>query len=151
MTMDEFARRDFLTAAAAVATVAVAAPAYASGHADPGHQHAGTHIDLARSAADCLVSGDICIAHCLGEFKAGHTELAECAVRVDELTAACTALLKFAATGSRHLPTFAAATSEVCKQCEVECRKHAENHPSCAACAQACAACRKACDTAVAT
>ena len=60
--MDEFARRDFLTAAAAVATVAVAAPAYASGHADPGHQHAGTHIDLARSAADCLVSGDICIA-----------------------------------------------------------------------------------------
>ena len=39
MSTDEFARRDLLTAAAAVATVAVAAPAYASGHADPGHQH----------------------------------------------------------------------------------------------------------------
>jgi len=155
MPKGDLARRDFLAAATAVAAAA-ATSANAAGHESGehghhAHHHGGGNEDLAKAASDCVSSGDACIAHCLAEFESGRTELAECALRVTELTAACTTLQKYAAMGSSHLPAFAAATAEVCKSCESECRKHADDHPSCDACAKACAACLRACDKVTAT
>jgi len=150
MAVGGLARRDFLAAATAVAAAA-ATSAKAAGHDSGGHGHHDPHPGggneaLAQAAADCVSSGDACIAHCLSEFKSGRTELAECALRVTELTAACTTLQKYAAMGSSHLPAFAAATAAVCKSCESACREHAGDHSSCDACAKACAACIRACD-----
>ena len=153
MAKGDLARRDFLAAAPAVAAAA-AASAHAAGHESGGHEqhahhHGGGNEELAQAASDCVTSGDACIAHCLAEFESGRTELAECALRATELTAACATLQKFAAMGSSHLPAFAAATAAVCKSCESACREHADDHPSCDACATACAACQRACDKVV--
>ena len=146
MRSGEIGRRDFLVAATATAAVTAAGSALAGSHADHQHHHPKTDEKLSSAAAACVTTGDVCIAHCLDEFKAGRTELAECAFRVEELIAACTALMKLAALRSSELPAFAAATARICKQCEKECLKHAKKHPSCASCAEACEACRLACD-----
>ena len=49
------------------------------------------------------------------------------------------ALLALAAAGSKHLKSMARTCAEICRDCEAECRKHADKMPVCRDCAEACA------------
>ncbi len=142
-------RREVLGGATALMGLALAGNAYAAHHekADHAMQHTMHGVDskLRDSALECVTTGDDCIAHCLSEFRSGNTELAECAMRVQELVIACRALAQLTAHRSQHLVAFATATAAVCESCEEECLKHVEHHEVCRACADACKACIKEC------
>ncbi len=100
------------------------------------HAHSG----LLSAAEACVGKGNTCLNHCFGTFKAGDTSLVACAVSVQEVIAACTALSHLSASKSAHTKTFAQACALVCTDCEKECRKHSDKHQACADCAQACQA-----------
>jgi Cys-rich four helix bundle protein (predicted Tat secretion target) len=139
-------RREILSAAGTLAAAAFVAPAMASEHDH--HEHGAMlapHAKIAATALDCVKTGDACIAHCLDSFVAGDTTLAVCAKKVDELIAVCTALAKLASNNSPQLASYAKVAAMVCKDCEKECRKHADKHETCKACADSCAACAEEC------
>src|SRR5262249_51485999 len=69
----------------------------------------------------------------------GDTSLAVCAQRVSEMLPACDAVARLATLGAPRLGEFAAACRDVCDDCEKECRKHADTHTICKACADSCA------------
>jgi len=102
---------------------------------------------LVATALHCSGTGEICLEHCLKEFTRGDTMLAKCAARVAEMVPVCKGLASLAALESEHLPAYAKVCIDVCKSCEVECRKHEAHHEICKECADACAkvieACRK--------
>ncbi len=147
MSEKSILRREFVAGAAAAAAL-VTAPAVRTraAHPDHGGHHGTGDMPLAAAAGHCVEVGNACKAHCLAEFAAGRNRLAACAARVDEVITACGALVSLAARGSEHLPAFAAATAEVCRSCEAECRRHAEMHDTCRRCAEACAACLEHCE-----
>jgi Cys-rich four helix bundle protein (predicted Tat secretion target) len=137
-------RRDFLLATGAVALgVAQSAQAAEEKHM---HHAAGQYADLAHEAQHCVMQGNACLSHCIVDLKSGNLELVDCLSRVEELIAVCKALGTIAALGSEHVPAMAAVTKEVCVTCEEECRKFADKHDECAACADACLDCIKECD-----
>ncbi|MFM7119813.1 MAG: four-helix bundle copper-binding protein [Gammaproteobacteria bacterium] len=141
-------RREVLKTAVAVAG-ALSASAFAAGQDDHHHHHdhggAPAHDALITATADCLRTGEACLAHCLQLLADGDKEMAACAQSVNELLAACTALMKLAGQNSRYVPAFAKVVGEVCANCETVCRKHADQHAECKVCADSCAACSKAC------
>jgi Cys-rich four helix bundle protein (predicted Tat secretion target) len=102
-------------------------------------QPGAEHKELIDAARECVAAGDRCLAHCLAMFKAGDTSLAVCAQRVAEMLPACDAVAQLATLGAPRLGEFAVACRDVCDDCEKECRKHADTHPICKACADACA------------
>jgi Cys-rich four helix bundle protein (predicted Tat secretion target) len=101
-------------------------------------QPGAEHKELIDAARECVAGGDRCLAHCLAMFKAGDTSLAVCAQRVAEMLPACDAVAQLATLGAPRLGEFAVACRDVCDDCEKECRKHADTHPICKACADAC-------------
>ncbi|RIX44732.1 MAG: four-helix bundle copper-binding protein [Rhodocyclales bacterium GT-UBC] len=140
-------RRDAMKALAASVAAAVSGAALAAEH-DHHHDHATAtkqNAGLIAASADCLKTGEACLAHCLYLLGTGDKEMAECAKSVNELLASCTALMKLAGQDSRYVPAFAKVAAEVCANCEKACRKHAERHAECKACADSCAACVKEC------
>ena len=145
-----YPRRSLLIGAAAFATlsgIAAVRTATAEEHSHEHHQHT---IDQGRMriiehATDCVMKGEICVAHCVELFKAGNTSVAECADRVHEMLASCTAMAKLAAHDSRHLKDFVRACVGVCEDCEKACREHEKKHAECKACADSCADCVKVC------
>jgi Cys-rich four helix bundle protein (predicted Tat secretion target) len=148
-------RRSLLVGAGALASSlavgALVAPG-SLGAQRPGHgAHAApvikppAHPALIRSSLDCVHTGDICIDHCFETFQAGDTSLAECVRRVQALVASCGALARLASLDAKYLAEFATVTSEICRHCEEECRRHAHHKP-CKDCGEACAACAKECD-----
>jgi Cys-rich four helix bundle protein (predicted Tat secretion target) len=100
---------------------------------------------LVDTASDCVKAGQACIAHCFESFSAGDTSLAACARLVDQMMSVCGTLEKLAAAGSASLPGLAKVALGVCEDCEKECRKHADHHATCKACAESCKACAEAC------
>jgi Cys-rich four helix bundle protein (predicted Tat secretion target) len=111
-----------------------------------GHHHGGDPVVL-DAAQGCLAKGEACIAHCLAMFAMGDTSMGGCGKTVHEMHAVMQGLAAAAAAGSKHLPALAKVAMEFCKDCEVECRKHADKHAVCKDCADACtktiAACQK--------
>ncbi|MBI3446362.1 MAG: four-helix bundle copper-binding protein [Magnetospirillum sp.] len=138
-------RRDLLTAAGTAAAAAFVAPAMAAEHDHHHHGASAPNAKIAATALDCVKTGDACLSHCFDTFIAGDTSLAVCAKKVDELIAACTALAKLASNNSPNLVAYAKAAVAICKDCEKECRKHADKHDTCKACADSCAACAEEC------
>ena len=98
---------------------------------------------LVGTASDCVSKGEICLSHCLEMLGSGDKSMAACSKSVNEMLAVCGALLSLAAQGAPALSKLASVALDVCKRCEVECRKHA--HAPCTACAVACAACAAEC------
>ncbi len=146
-------RRDVLMAGGALAA-AGAASAPAREHEDE-HGHEGHHGHgpllvknplLVEAAAGCVNTGQACLKHCLALFVDGNAELARCAQKVNELQAACGALLELANMDSDYLASYARVTMQVCRDCEEECRKHETKHAVCKACAEACLKCYDECD-----
>jgi Cys-rich four helix bundle protein (predicted Tat secretion target) len=141
-----------LLGVAAVATAAVTGAASAdtaSSHVEHG-THGQKYQGLTAAAHDCIGKGQTCIHHCLEEFKAGTTELAECAARVQEMDAMCSAFSYFAAADAPRLKEMSKVCVDVCKDCEQACRKHEDKHAACKSCAEACAKLVKSIETTLA-
>lgn len=140
-------RREMLKAVSVAIAGAVSATALA---ADQSHQHdhvhsAKGHGGVIAASADCLKTGEVCLAHCIQLLGKGDTELAACAASVNEMMPICDALLRLVSQGSRYLPALAKVAADTCASCEKECRKHEKKHAECKACADACATCLKEC------
>ena len=127
-------------------SAALAASVRAEAHAHGAGHHGGAN-GLLESALHCARDGEACLGHCLEAFAKGDTSLAACARSVADLVPACTALAQLAALRSAHAATLAKAVMAICKDCEENCRKHADHHDFCKACADSCAACIKACES----
>ncbi len=144
-------RRDILIAGAALTLAAQRATA---GEEQTAHgSHAGHNMAamsknrmLVTAASECANTAQVCLNHCLMMFAEGDTELAKCAQTVNEVRAACQVLVDLGNIDSAHLPAFARAAIQVCKDCKTECDKHAAKHEVCKACADACEKCVDECD-----
>lgn len=139
-------RRELLKTFAAAAVGAISSTAMAEEH-DHHHHHEAVkpYAGLAASSADCLQTGEACLAHCLVLLGQGDKVMAACAQSVNELLAVCSTLQKLANQDSKRTPQFAKLAADVCADCEKECRKHEKKHAECKACADSCAACLKEC------
>lgn len=70
----------------------------------------------------------------------GDTSLAECLEAVFVMMPMCTAVARAARFEASRLKALVALCRDVCVDCEKVCRKHAEHHAVCKACADSCAA-----------
>ena len=106
----------------------------------------GRYSALAASSHACVVKGEACLKHCLTQLKKGDTSLVDCMKTVQAMLPICRSLERYAVIEARHLLALSQLTTIVNKECEVECRKHAEHHATCKACAEACLACIAECN-----
>jgi Cys-rich four helix bundle protein (predicted Tat secretion target) len=131
-------RRDVLLGMGAIAAAAYAGAAHS---AMPGHDHSKHSPqlpELLTAANDCVDKGQRCITHCLVSFREGDVSLAECASKVHEMQAVCTAFSYLLAANSEYIKAYAPVCEQVCTDCEKVCLEHKE-HIECKACADACA------------
>lgn len=137
-------RREAMLSAVALAGAGLVAGAQAGEH-DHHHHHTGPDAALAKAVADCIQKGQVCLDHCLELLGDGNAEMAACSKSVNQMLALCTAVQQLANQNSRHLPKLAAVAMAACRDCEDECKKHADKHAACKACGESCAACYKEC------
>ena len=142
--MKEFTRRDLLKGAVAASAVMASGTALASSKDHSHHQN--SNLGVVDTALDCVKNGQVCLDHCIDLFKQGDTSVADCADKVTEMLAMCTALSQMASYQSKHLAAFAKVCAAVCKDCKKACDKHADKHQACKACAESCEDCIKACE-----
>ena len=128
-------RRQLMAAGAAVAAQAAVARA-----ADAPPAAGDASQSFARAAADCVVSGEACMQHCLTELASGDKTLGECAQMVNQMLAVCRAVGPIVDAKGKYVRGMAQLCTAVCSDCEQACRKHAEHHAVCRTCADACAA-----------
>lgn len=143
-------RREMLKTVAAATLAAMSGSAVAGEHDHHNHKAPKKFSALIASSADCVQTGEACLAHCLVLLGQGEKEMAACAQSVNELLAVCAALQKLAGQNSKNTAKFAKLAADVCADCEKECRKHEKKHAECKACADSCAACVKECKAVVA-
>jgi len=115
--------------------------------ASTGHHHGGD-ATVHEAAQNCLAKGEACLAHCLAMFASGDAAMGACGKAVYEMRAVMEGLAAAAASGSRHLGALAKVAIEFCKDCEAECKKHADKHAVCKDCMEACARTIAACQRA---
>jgi Cys-rich four helix bundle protein (predicted Tat secretion target) len=117
-------------------------------NAEHEHHQMGAHPNqkIIDTASDCMVKGEICVAHCLVLLGDGDKPMAACAQSVNQMLSVCTALKQLAIQESSHLKEMAKIAAQACKECEAECKKHADKHDVCKNCLEACKACRKECE-----
>ncbi len=137
-------RREFIAAAGTVAAAATASQAYAQMAAEE-PMHPAKYTALEKAAADCIVTGNDCLRHCLGMFSMKDTSMADCADSVVQLVAACTALNTLAAINSDHTGQLAKTVAMICRDCQKECEKFPKIDV-CKTCGDACKACAAECD-----
>ena len=116
----------------------------------PAQSHGAGDTGLAEAAYACIGKGQACLAHCIGMLAAGDTTMSGCAPAVHDMHAVMLGLAAAAASGSRHLKDLARVAMAFCKDCEAECRKHADHHQVCKECAEACARTIAACQKTIA-
>lgn len=96
---------------------------------------------LAGVASQTAEVGKRCLTHCIDQLAKGDDSMAGCAQAVRDMVTACTALASFAAAKSKHTRASIAMCQGICKECKVECDKHAHHHAICKECADACERC----------
>lgn len=139
---DVLSRRNMLLGMTAVTAAAFSGSAL-SGKSEHDHshhdhsQHAPQQPDLLDAINICGDKGQLCTAHCLVSFTEGSTELAECAVKVQEMQSVCNAFSYLVASNSKYIKEYATVCTKICKDCEDECMKH-KAHAECKACGEAC-------------
>ncbi len=144
-------RREVLKSVGAFTMAALASSAIADEHEHMNHEahhhhNANPYAKLIAAASDCIEKGNLCISHCLELLGDGDKEMAACAKSVQQTLAICSALQKLASQQSSHLGELAKLAAITCKECEDECKKHADKHEECKNCMDACKACRKECE-----
>ena len=132
-------RREMLLGMGAAVTLAYAGNAVSAMPAHDHSKHAAQLPDVLDATNACLDTGQRCIAHCLVSFQEGDLELANCAAKVHEMQAICSAFSYLLAANSTYTKAYAGICEQVCQDCEKECMKHKE-HIECKACGEACAA-----------
>jgi len=137
-------RREFIAAAGTVAAAATASQAYGQMAAEE-HMHPPKYAALEKAAADCVVTGNDCLRHCLGMFSMKDTSMAACANSVIQLISACTALNTLAAINSDHTGHLAKTVAMICRDCQKECEKFSKVDV-CKTCGEACKSCAAECD-----
>ena len=118
-----------------------------------GHQHmhdmhgsGKKNQSLIDAAADCMKKGQACLSHGIHLWSQGENKgMAICAMRVNEMIAACAAIEQLASYDSAHLAKMARVVMDVCQDCEKECRKFEKEHVQCKQAADSCDACFKEC------
>ena len=131
-------RREILLGMGAVVTAAYAGAAVSAMPEHDHSKHSAQLPDLLDAANNCVDKGQRCITHCLVSFREGDVTLAECASKVHEMQAICSAFSYLLAANSEYIKAYAGICEKVCSDCEKECLKHKE-HIECKACAEACA------------
>ena len=133
----------------AAAGNSVFAAEHAGHSADHQHMHGmsmNQHQSLIDAAADCMKKGQACLSHGIHLWSGGENKgMAICAMRVNEMIAACAALEQLASYDSAHLVKMARVVMDVCQDCEKECRKFEKEHVQCKQAADSCDACFKEC------
>jgi Cys-rich four helix bundle protein (predicted Tat secretion target) len=138
-------RRDAFATGSAVLLAAVTTTTLAQEHDHSGMHHGGTKKALIAAAADCVVKGQACLAHCLVLLADGDKSMGGCAKMVNQMLAVCGALQNLASQQSPLVPALAKVALDACQQCEQECRKHEGKHAECKACMESCQNCAKQC------
>lgn len=152
-------RRSFVGSTAVASLAALPAAAMAAGKESHQHHHgksvaravpasksgANPFAPLMISAAECLTTAEVCLAHCLRQMEAGDTSMAQCAQAVSQMLALCRALHSLAAQQSSLTAAQANVAIEGCKLCAEACKPHAAHHAECKACHDACLRCLEAC------
>jgi Cys-rich four helix bundle protein (predicted Tat secretion target) len=141
-------RRDVLAALGAVGTMALASGSANANQSAEHHHHessAPKMRPLITATANCVSTGEACLAHCLTLLGQGDKAMAECAASVNQMLAVCGALQSLAAQQSRLAPALAKVALNACAECEKNCKKHADKHAECKACLDACVECGKQC------
>lgn len=131
-------RRELLVGMGAAAAIGYAGTASSAMTGHDHSKHSAQLPDVLNAVNDCVDKGQRCIAHCLVSFKEGDLKLADCASKVHEMQAICTAFSYLLAANSGYVKAYAGICEQVCRDCEKECRKH-EEHIECKNCAEACA------------
>ncbi len=103
-----------------------------------------------KAAADCMQTGDLCVAHCAAELAAGNTEMAKCNTSVQSMMAVCHASMKLVSLESSQAKKMVELCAAVCKDCAEACAEHKPHfshgmHLACKDCMEACEAMAKAC------
>ncbi|CAK0781887.1 conserved hypothetical protein [Gammaproteobacteria bacterium] len=137
-------RREMMMGAGVAALAAMTKVSLADEHHHI-HPDGNKNEKLIKASANCIQAGHRCIHHCLELLGQGDTEMAACAISVNQMLAICTAVEQLAGFDSKHLPKLARVAMDICKECETECRKHEQKHAECKACAEACAVCLEEC------
>ncbi len=111
------------------------------------HHHGGSAFSAVMiSSGICVEKGQVCLSHCIMLMGEGDKAMAACAKSVSQLLSVCTSLQQLAAQESPYVRDMARIAARVCKDCEAECKKHADKHAPCKDCLEACADCRKECE-----
>ena len=115
-------------------------------HAEHQHTHGSSkNQSLIDAASDSIKKGQACLSHGLELLSQGENkEMAICAMRVNDMLAACAAIEQLASNNSPHLPKMASVAMNICHDCEEECRKF-KDEEACKNTAESCAACYKEC------
>lgn len=112
-----------------------------------GGHHGHGNAEIVEAAQGCIAKGQACVAHCLALFASGDASMGGCGKSSYEMHQVMLGLAAAASSGSKNLAALAKAAIEFCKDCETECKKHADKHPVCKDCMDACtktiAACQK--------
>lgn len=139
-------RREALAAGTGLLAMGIMAANAAEMSSHDHHHHAAAAPSaLALAAADCLQKGQVCLDHCVQLLGEGDRAMASCAQMVAQMQAVCAGLQRLANARSKYLPQMARLAQEVCRDCEAECRKHADKHAECRACMEGCATCAREC------
>ncbi len=138
-------RRDALLNSGAVLLAAASSAALSQEHDHSKMGHGGANQTLIAAAADCVVKGQACLAHCLVLLAEGDKSMGGCAKMVNQMLAVCGALQNLASQQSTLVPALAKVALDACQHCEQECHKHEGKHAECRACMESCQNCAKQC------
>jgi Cys-rich four helix bundle protein (predicted Tat secretion target) len=109
------------------------------------HAHGKKYQSLIDAASDSVKKGQACLSHGLEIFSQGENKgMAICAMRVSDMVAACTAIGLLANNNSPQLTKMAKVVMDICKDCEKECLKFADEE-ICKQTAESCAVCFNEC------
>jgi Cys-rich four helix bundle protein (predicted Tat secretion target) len=92
------------------------------------------------------MTGRDCLELCIRVLSAGDKMMAECAGTVRQMIPLCDAVAELGRIDGSQLKAVAAACAKACRECEASCRKHADHHAECKACAVSCSACAAECE-----
>ncbi len=106
--------------------------------------------DVQKTTAECVRTGEGCVAHCSKELAAGNTKMGPCNISVHDMLALCRAMLALSSAESALAKRLALVCADGCKTCAQACLAHQEHwamgmHLACKACYESCLACEKAC------
>jgi len=144
--------RRHLLNAAAVASLAALAQSASAGHEHHAHGSGRSggartaHTDLVAAAAECVATGQVCLAHCIRLLSEGDDSMGDCARTINQMLALCGALQNLAAQGATLVPVLAKVVVQGCHECADACKPHVDHHAECKECYEACQACIKQCE-----